>query len=163
MNVMMTIQNYKKAESLEEAWQLYQKRGNRVLGGMLWLKQGSLRIATAIDLSGLGLDTITETEEEYRLGSMVTLRTLERHAGLNATTGGAFKEALRHIVGVQFRNLATLGGSIYGRYGFSDVLTLLLAMDTTVVLYKGNETTVEVPLAQFAASGYERDIVWSCG
>ena len=31
---MMTIREYKKAESLEEAWQLNQKKPNRVLGGM---------------------------------------------------------------------------------------------------------------------------------
>ena len=35
---MMTIREYKKAESLEEAWQLNQKKQNRVLGGMIWLK-----------------------------------------------------------------------------------------------------------------------------
>ena len=29
---MMTIREYKQAESLEEAWQLNQKKANRVLG-----------------------------------------------------------------------------------------------------------------------------------
>ncbi len=33
------------------------------------------------------------------------------------------------IVGVQFRNLATVGGSVYARFGFSDVTTALLALD----------------------------------
>lgn len=32
-----------------------------------------MQIGTAIDLSGLGLDTIEETEEEFRIGCMVTL------------------------------------------------------------------------------------------
>lgn len=45
-------------------------------------------------------------------------------------TGGAVRESLRHIVGVQFRNLATVGGSIFGRFGFSDVLTMFLALDS---------------------------------
>ena len=52
-------------------------------------------------------------------------------------TNGAVKEALRHIIGVQLRNTATVGGSVWGRFGFSDVITLLLAMDTLVVLYCG--------------------------
>ena len=55
---------------------------------------------------------------------MVTLRDLELDPGLNSYTDGAARESVRHIVGVQFRNLATVGGSIYGRYGFSDVLTM---------------------------------------
>ena len=115
-NGMRVIREYKKAESLEEAWQLNQKKSNRVLGGMVWLKMGKMQIGTAIDLSGLGLDTIEETEDEFRIGCMVTLRDLELDPGLNGYTDGAVRESVRHIVGVQFRNLATVGGSIYGRY-----------------------------------------------
>jgi len=100
-----------------------------VLGGMIWLKMENINVGTAIDLSGLGLDTIEETEGSFSIGAMVTLRQLEEHAGLAAYTHGAVKEALRHIVGVQLRNLATVGGSIYSRFGFSDVLTLFMAMD----------------------------------
>ena len=55
---MRVIREYKRAESLEEAWQLNQKKSNRVLGGMVWLKMGKMQIGTAIDLSSLGLDTI---------------------------------------------------------------------------------------------------------
>ena len=62
---MLKIKNYVKVESLEEAYELNQKRTACVLGGMLWLKMGNRNVTTAIDLSGLGLDTITETEEEF--------------------------------------------------------------------------------------------------
>ncbi len=124
---MMTIREYKKAESLEEAWQLNQKKPNRVLGGMIWLKMEKINVGTAIDLSGLGLDTIEETDEGFSIGAMVTLRQLELHPGLAAYTDGAVRESVRHIVGVQLRNLATVGGSIYSRFGFSDVLTMFLA------------------------------------
>lgn len=144
---MLTIKQYVKVQSLEEAYELYQKKNNVVLGGMLWLKMGRGSVNTAIDLSGLGLDRIEETEEEYRLGAMVSLRALETHPGLNELTQGAAAESVRHIVGVQFRNLATVGGSVYGRFGFSDVLTLLLALDARVVLYHAGE----MPLAEFAA------------
>ena len=152
---MMTIREYKRAESLEEAWQLNQKRQNRVLGGMIWLKMETINVGTAIDLSGLGLDTIEETENGFSIGAMVTLRQLEEHPGLAAYTHGAVREALRHIVGVQLRNLATVGGSIYSRFGFSDVLTLFLAMDCSVELYKGGI----VPLQEYAERPYDRDIL----
>ena len=132
---MMTIREDKQAESLEEAWQLNQIKANRVLGGMIWLKLENINVGTAIDLSGLGLDTIEETEDNFSIGAMVTLRQLEEHPGLAAYTRGAVKEALRHIVGVQLRNLATVGGSIYSRFGFSDVLTVLLALNASVELY----------------------------
>lgn len=152
---MMTIREYKRAESLEEAWQLNQKKANRILGGMIWLKMETINVGTAIDLSGLGLDTIEETDAGFSIGAMVTLRQLETHPGLEAFTHGAVREALRHIVGVQLRNLATVGGSIYSRFGFSDVLTLFLAMDCSVELYKGGI----VPLAEYAARPYDRDLL----
>lgn len=116
---MITIREYVRPASLEEAWTLNQKRTSRVIG------------------------------------AMVSLRALETHAGLNEYTNGAMREALRHIVGVQFRNTATLGGSVYGRFGFSDVLTVLLALNASVELYKGGI----VPLAQFAGMPFDRDIL----
>ena len=152
---MMTIREYKRAESLEEAWQLNQKRPNRVLGGMIWLKMENINVGTAIDLSGLGLDTIEETDEGFSIGAMVTLRQLELHPGLAAYTDGAVRESVRHIVGVQLRNLATVGGSIYSRFGFSDVLTMFLAMDCDVELYKGGI----LPLQEYAQRPYDRDIL----
>ena len=116
---MITIREYARPATLEEAWQLNQKRPNRVLGGMLWLKMEKISVGTAIDLSALGLDTIEETDTEFAIGAMATLR------------------------------------SVYGRFGFSDVLTLLLALDCDVELYKAGR----MPIAQFAALPYDRDIL----
>ena len=52
---MLKIKQYVKAESLEQAYELNQKKTNRIVGGMLWLKMSTAQIQTAIDLSGLGL------------------------------------------------------------------------------------------------------------
>ena len=149
---MMTIREYKRVESLEEAWELNQKKANRVIGGMIWLKMSRGNVGTAIDISGLGLDQIEETEDAFEIGAMVTLRQLEEHPGLAAYTDGAMRESVRHIVGVQLRNLATVGGSIYGRFGFSDVLTMFLAMDTEVELYKAGRNLSGLLARQKAAA-----------
>lgn len=140
---MLTIKNYVRPETIEEAYQLCQKKSNVVLGGMLWLKMSNRNVNTAIDLCNLGLHTIKQDKDSYRIGAMVSLRTLEEQKELNSMTQGAFKEALKHIVGVQFRNLATVGGSIYGRFGFSDVLTLFEVLDARVCLYKQGEMSIQ--------------------
>ena len=106
---MLEIRSFRRAESLEEAWELNQKKTNRVIGGMLWLKMSHGRCGTAIDLSGLGLDRIEEDDEAFRIGCMATLRQLEMHPALNAYSCGAVRDAVKSIVGVQFRNLATAG------------------------------------------------------
>ncbi len=152
---MKNIKNYARPESLKEAWELNQKKQNCILGGMLWLRLGEGEINTAIDLGQLGLDKIEESEEQFSIGAMVTLRELELHVGLNGYTQNAVKEALKDIVGVQFRNMATIGGSIWGRFGFSDVLTLFLAMDTYVELYEGGILS----LGEFASRKPDRDIL----
>lgn len=152
----MQIAQYIKAQTVEEAWQLNQKKTAAVLGGGCWLRLSPRRhIQSAIDLSGLGLDKIEDTENEFKLGAMVTLRDMEQCMALETYSNGTVKEALRHIVGVQFRNMATVGGSLCGRFGFSDVLTLLLALDARVVLYKGGR----MKLADFARLGAGRDIL----
>ena len=152
---MFTAQEYVKASSLEEAFQLNQKRANAILGGGCWMKMGEKRIHTLIDLSGLGLDQVEETQTEFTLGAMVTLHQMETHPGLKAAFGPALDEALGHIVGVQFRNCATLGGSLYSRFGFSDVLTLLLALDCQVELVGAGR----IPLEVYAQQGYDRDVL----
>ena len=152
---MITIQKYVRAQSLEEAWELNQSKRNRIIGGMLWMRLGSGSVNTAIDLSGLGLNTIEETDEEFSIGAMTTLRDLEMHAGLNSYSCNAVKNAVKDIVGVQFRNMATVGGSIWGRFGFSDVLTVFLAMDTYVELYKGGIMSLE----EFASMRADNDIL----
>lgn len=140
---MLTFNQYVRAGSLEEAYNLYQKKNNVVIGGMLWLKMQRGKKGTVIDLCDLGLNRIEEDEESFRIGAMVSLRALELHPGLQAETCGAAADSVRHIVGVQFRNTATVGGSIYGRFGFSDVLTLFLALDAQVELYKAGVMRLE--------------------
>ena len=133
---MFYYNQYVRAQSLDEAYELYQKKPNFVLGGMLWLKMKNKTLGTAIDLCDLGLDQIYEDENEFRIGAYATLRQIETHEALNAYTHGAIAESVRHIVGVQFRNVATVGGSIWGRFGFSDVMTIFRALGAKVQLHK---------------------------
>ncbi len=152
---MITIQKYVKAKSLDEAYELNQNKKNRIIAGMLWTKMSRESINTAIDLSDLQLNKIEETEDEFSIGAMVTLRDLECNEALNKYSHNAIKDAVKDIVGVQFRNSATIGGSIWGRFGFSDVLTVFLSMDSYVELYKGGIVSLE----EFSLMEKDRDIL----
>lgn len=147
---MFTIDKYVLAESLEQAYELNKNRRNVIIGGMLWLKMGRKKIGTAIDLSALALNSIEEDEESFKIGCMCTLRDVEVHEGLKKSFNNVLSKSVESIVGVQMRNLATIGGSIYSRLGFSDILTALMALDSYVELYKGGivslEKYVDLPL-----------------
>ena len=152
---MLSFKHFVRPETPEEALKLNQGRANCVLGGTGWLKMGERTWNNAIDLGALGLDHIEETEDGWRIGAMVTLRQLEQHPGLNEYTAGAVRDCVKHIVGVQFRNCATVGGTFWGRYGFSDVLTCFLSLDCSVLLAGAGE----LPLEQFAALPADNDII----
>ena len=112
--VVRTISNYVKAKTLEEAYELNQARSSRVMGGMMWMRLGNARVKTVIDLSRLGLDQIEESDNVIKIGVMCTLRQIEESEALREMYGDGIAESVRHIVGVQVRNQATVGGSIYG-------------------------------------------------
>ena len=82
-NGLLTIQNYVKAKTLDEAYELNQARNSRVMGGMMWMRLGNARVKTVIDLSELELNKIEETDHVFKIGAMCTLRQLETHQGLN--------------------------------------------------------------------------------
>ena len=79
---MLTISNYVKAKTLEEAYELNQARSSRVMGGMMWMRLGNARVKTVIDLSDLGLDQIEESDNVIKIGAMCTLRQVEESEAL---------------------------------------------------------------------------------
>lgn len=151
---MLRMKEYVKAKSVEEAFELLQKnRKNRIIGGMMWMRLQDVQIPVGIDISDCGLDQIEETEDEVKIGAMVTLRELETSPVIQGLYNGVISSSVKDIVGVQFRNTATVGGSIYSRFGFSDVLTSMLALTCDVVLHKGGRMS----LAGFAARPLEME------
>lgn len=152
---MFTAQNYIVAQSIEEAFMLNQKRANVIIGGMHWLKMSKKNIHTAISLSALGLDTIQEEEDYFSIGCMCSLRSLELSERLNTYFDGCIKESVKSIVGTQFRNTATVGGSIFSRFGFSDLAACLLSLYAEVETFqRGN-----VPLSIYLAEKRDNDIL----
>ena len=152
---MAKYRNYVIAKTLQEAYDLNQKKSSVIVGGNMWLHMCGLNRQTAIDLSALGLEGVEETEDAFVVGAMTSLREMETHAGLHEAFGGAFAAALAPIVGTQFRRTATVGGSVYSRFGFSDVSALLLALDADVVLFARGC----VKLAEYQQEAWDRDII----
>lgn len=152
---MLKFKTVYQPVSFDEALALNEKKSNVVIGGNGWLRFSSRRFAGAIDLGLLGLDKIEETEDAFEIGAMVSLRRLETDSRLNEYFSGVFHAAFAHIVGVQFRNSATVGGSVWGRFGFSDVITLLAALDCEVELMKAGK----VDIREFLNMKKDSDII----
>lgn len=153
---MVTIKEYAAPFDLDEAYEmLLSKRNNVVLGGFGFLKMSSKNINTAIDLCNLGLDYIRKEGGNLLIGADTSLRSVEISEDVKSLCSGVLSNAVSNIVGVQFRNSARMGASVFARYGFSDILPALLVLDASVRLHKGGVMSLE----KFLDKKHERDIL----
>jgi CO/xanthine dehydrogenase FAD-binding subunit len=151
------IKEYYRPENLEEAYSILGSKDAVIIGGGAFLNLREKEIGAALDLSALKLDYIEESQEEIRIGSMTSLREVETSEILNRIFGSVLRRTVESISGVQLRNTATIGGSVAGKYGFSDILTTLLALEACVELYKGGIMSLE----DFMEAKLEKDLIIS--
>lgn len=141
---MFSFKNYLAASSLNEAYdELLKNKKNIILGGTSYLRMGNVSYNTAIDLTNLSLNYIKEDENFVHIGAMTTFRDLEVNEITNIFFDGILKKCVRDIIGVQFRTNVTVGATVFSKYGFSDLIPTLLAMNAIVVLYKAGEISLE--------------------
>lgn len=141
---MLTFMKVAQPKSLEEAYDLFIKNKTApLLAGGCWLRLASRRWPMVIDMSQLGLNYIKEENGEFVIGAMATQGQVENYPGLRSFTRGILPKAVHEILGVQFRNMATIGGSVASKYGFSDIIPTLLAMHTDVVLFHTGRMSLE--------------------
>lgn len=134
----MQIREYARPATLDEAYALLTKgRNNRILGGCTFLKRTNLKIGTAIDLVDCGLSYIREGEDAIAIGAYTSLREIETSQVLAREFGTMLKEPLEHLIGVQLRNAITIGAHVASRFGFSDIIPTLLALNASVRFYHG--------------------------
>jgi len=153
---MLQIENHLHPSTLDEAYEILTSvPGSLVLGGCGYIRLGDRTISSAIDLSNLGLNFVRETKSEVEIGAMTTLRTVETNALCRSLWHGLLPRSVENIVGVQLRNCVTMGGTVAGRYPFSDPLTALLALDARLQFHHHGE----ISLAEFLAGPGIKDIL----
>lgn len=151
----MEIKEYFKPGSLDEAYDILKNHNARILGGGAFLHLLNADMEAVVDLSGLKLDYIDENDGEIEIGAMTTLKGIEDSELLKCCFDGILPRTAAKIMGVQFRNTATIGGTVSGKYGFSDLLTSLLVLDSTVKTYNHGS----IKLEEFLEGSFQDDIV----
>jgi CO/xanthine dehydrogenase FAD-binding subunit len=154
---MVTIEEYVRPQSIAEAYTLLTTRDNAaIVGGGFFMRLASRKIGVAIDLSQAGLDFIRETDDHIEIGAMTTCGQLEQHAVFHNNLDGIIPAAVANLPGVQMKNMVTVGGTIFGKYGFSELLTALVVLDCQVVLHKNGKMGLNDFLAM---KGKPKDIM----
>lgn len=141
---MFKIIEVVQPETIEEAYRVLScNQNSAILGGCAFLRLSSKKIAKAIDLSKLDLGYIKDLDGVIEIGAMATLRDIEINSVFDNHFSSVLHNAVNQIMGVQFRNIVTVGATVYSKYGFSDLITPLLALDTEVELYKNGCMSLE--------------------
>ncbi len=155
---MFEIKQFAIPQSIDEAYQLLTAhRNNRLLGGCAFLKMSSKLINQGIDLKDLNLNQITYDAEWITIGATCTYGDLTKSEVLNRYANGLIPKALQPIVGIQLRNVVQVGASVFSRYGFSDLIPALLAVDAEVTLYQAGR----IKLSEFVVQKLSRDLLIS--
>ncbi|QLY39497.1 FAD-binding protein [Hujiaoplasma nucleasis] len=140
----MNINNYVIVDSLEQAYRiLIDDKKNMIIGGGAWIKLSVKDVNQLISLDKLSLEYIREDGDYIEIGSMTSLRMIERHPLITNLCDGILAKAIAKIMGVGIRNLATIGGSIMGKFSFSDILPVLLVLNCDLKFYKRGRITID--------------------
>ncbi|MGE3538280.1 MAG: xanthine dehydrogenase family protein subunit M [Candidatus Tectimicrobiota bacterium] len=145
---------YRAAHTVQEAIGLLQQEdGTRVVAGatdvLIRWRQGLLKPPAVLSIKRIpGLDQISYSPESgLSLGTLVNVRTLERHPLVQAHYP-ALAQAASAFAGVQIRHLATVGGNVCNASPAGDSLPALLAYGAECRLL-GPAGERRLPLAQF--------------
>lgn len=142
-NGMLNYVQLLQPKTVEEAVGILKKNKMAiVLAGGCWTRMSKRTFPAAVDISGLNLRYINETDDYFAIGAMATQWDVERYEPFKQFAKGLVVKAVQPILGVQFRNTATMGGSVAAKFGFSDIIPTLLALNSSVVLAAAGEMSL---------------------
>lgn len=141
---MLAFLKVLQPKTVEEAFEMATKNKTApMLAGGCWLRLGRRTWPAVIDMAGLDLRYVREEDNEFVIGAMATQGDVERLEPLKQFCGGVVVSGVKEILGVQFRNMATMGGSVASKFGFSDIIPALLAVHADVVTFKGGRMSIQ--------------------
>ena len=136
------ITNYHRPKTLDEALTLLTQPDTLPLGGGTLLSHKTADSVKVIDLQLLGLNSLTKNGNNLELGATLTLQSLLE----SEHCPEALKSALKLEAPLNIRNTATVAGTLVACDGRSTFASMLLAMDTKIVVIskQSSEETIAI-------------------
>lgn len=155
---MLNIKEYVKPATLEKAYELG-KLGNTlyVSGGLMIASLKSSKLERLVDLKSLGMEEVEEEGGRIKVGANVKLSAFMTNHLLLSLNHGFLKKMMKEVGSTQIRNMATVGGSVAFRLGWSDIITALLVSEATIEFYNGQLN--EMPLKRYLKGKKGKEIV----
>ena len=162
---MLKITAYHSPTTLDDAATLLSEEGRTVIAGgtdLLVNPRYMVGVGEVVDIRKLGLDYISEENGWLHIGAGVTMRSVAKHATVQALADGILARGAAVCGSPNIRNMATLAGNVASALPSADTPPALLALDAQVVLV-GKQGERVVPLDKFfvgpARSVRERELI----
>jgi len=140
--MLQNLREYKRPNDVEEAWALYTEEPGHTLfstGGLSTALREDRGTQRLIDISGVlpsGLEKRNKSDPDAYdrtvIGGAMTI-----NEAIRALDGHFLTPMLKQVGSNQIRNMATVSGSVAQKYGWSDILTALLAAKAKLEIYNG--------------------------
>lgn len=132
---MKNLKNFYYPESIEEALETLREEPEKtaiVAGGSSVSLSKNERTESLVDITRLGLDHIKDEKGYLAIGATVSIQKIYKSGAVRSTADGMISEAALNIASRPLRNAITLGGNIAGLRVWSDMPTVLLALDASI-------------------------------
>ncbi len=142
---MLDIKEYLKPSTIQSAYEMGQMPGSLYVSGGLMVAQ--LKVSSVerlVDLKSVGLNHIEDHGNLFKIGANVKLADLISNPNLASLNGNLIKNSIKEIGSTQIRNMATLGGSIAFKLGWSDIVTIFMILDSNVEIYDGKFSKISL-------------------
>jgi len=136
-----SIKNFYKPRNAEEALDYFQNNPDKSVflsGGTSLAKNNLSRFDTIIDVKSNFSKSIKASKDYFIISGSTNLQDILENNELNDNFDNFFKKYFGLIGNWQIRNMATIAGSIASRVGWSDVISLLLLLDTELEVVNKN-------------------------
>jgi carbon-monoxide dehydrogenase medium subunit len=131
---MRNLADFHHPRSIEEALALLAEGGGRarpLAGGTSLVFAADPKVQALVDLSRTGLNTITLSGANLRLGAMATARQVARSRAVGEAGLAGLAEAAGAAGSRLLQNQITVGGNVVGVVPWADLPPMLLALGAT--------------------------------
>lgn len=131
------IVEYHRPKTIEEAVELIGRKDKKTvpMGGGTVLNSGITRDFEVVDLQDLGLEKIEEKGKEIVIGATTNLETLLKSESIP----DALQRVIKLEAGKNIRQVATVAGALVACDGRSPFATVMLALDSELLLLPDDE------------------------
>lgn len=161
--MLSNLKNYYRPESIKEALTLINDENDKniIIGGGSFLAfSNDPSIDGLVDIEKLGFDKLKLETNTIKIGSRVSIRVMQKSNLLKKYFSGSINFcASKYFTSLQ-RNQATIGGILYSSFSNTEIIMMLLGLDTEVI-YENLEGEKRIDINKLLKSSPQNTLRYS--